>query len=176
MQQLKEVLEEMLGEGLYQAVMSNSRDRERIAKVKVRPVMVKGRLVFQETAYIGTQVFHRNCGKEEMVCRIMEYMEKDFRQCEIETVGGRATALVSKKGRVSVKRKKFGENGNRRDMERGAEGFHLSHNRVKRYILEEDRPVPFLIDLGVQTKDGKIVRARYDKFNLNYSRNNGINC
>ncbi len=164
MQQLKEVLEEMLGEGLYQAVMSNSRDRERIAKVKVRPVMVKGRLVFQETAYIGTQVFHRNCGKEEMVCRIMEYMEKDFRQCEIETVGGRATALVSKKGRVSVKRKKFGENGNRRDMERGAEGFHLSHNRVKRYILEEDRPVPFLIDLGVQTKDGKIVRARYDKF------------
>ncbi len=164
MQQLKEVLEEMLGEGLYQAVMSNSRDRERIAKVKVRPVMVKGRLVFQETAYIGTQVFHRNCGKEEMVCRIMEYMEKDFRQCEIETVGGRATALVSKKGRVSVKRKKFGENGNRRDMERGAEGFHLSHNRVKRYILEEDRPVPFLIDLGVQTKDGKIIRARYDKF------------
>lgn len=40
----------------------------------------------------------------------------------------------------------------------------MSHNRVKRYILEEGIPVPFLIDLGVQTGDGKIMRARYDKF------------
>lgn len=156
MQQLKDILEEMLGEKLYQAVMSNARDRERIAKVKVRPVMVKDRLVFQETAYMGTQVFHRNCGKEEMMRRIMEYMEKDFRQFEIETAAGRATALVSKKGRVSVKRKNF--------EERREEGVNLSHNRAKRYLLEEGRPVPFLVDLGVQTKDGMIVRARYDKF------------
>ena len=42
--------------------------------------------------------------------------------------------------------------------------MQMSHNRVKRYILEEGIPVPFLIDLGVQTRDGKIVHARYDKF------------
>jgi hypothetical protein len=40
----------------------------------------------------------------------------------------------------------------------------LSHNRKKRYILEEGVAVPFLVDLGVQTKDGMIVKARYDKF------------
>ena len=40
----------------------------------------------------------------------------------------------------------------------------LSHNRKKNYILEEGRMVPFLVDLGVQTKDGKIVNSRYDKF------------
>lgn len=40
----------------------------------------------------------------------------------------------------------------------------LSHNRVKKYILEEGKPVPFLVDLGVQTKEGKIVHSRYDKF------------
>ncbi len=164
MQQLKEILEEMLGEQLYQIVMSNSRNREQITKVKVRPVMVKDKLVFQETAYIRTQVFHKNCGKEEMICRIMEYMEKDFRQCEIETTKGRATALVSKKGRVSVKRKEFGEKTVEKQMVNRAEAVNLSHNRMKRYLLEEGRPVPFLIDLGVQTKDGKIVKARYDKF------------
>lgn len=40
----------------------------------------------------------------------------------------------------------------------------LSHNRQKRYVLQEGIPVPFLVDLGVQTAEGKIVRSRYDKF------------
>lgn len=40
----------------------------------------------------------------------------------------------------------------------------LSHNRKKRYILEEGTPVPFLVDLGVMTPEGKVVRSRYDKF------------
>ncbi len=40
----------------------------------------------------------------------------------------------------------------------------LTHNRRKRYILEEGRPVPFLKDLGVMTAEGKIVNSRYDKF------------
>ena len=40
----------------------------------------------------------------------------------------------------------------------------LSHNRKKRYILEEGKPVDFLVDLGVMTGEGKVVHARYDKF------------
>lgn len=37
-------------------------------------------------------------------------------------------------------------------------------NRNKNYIIEEGKPVPFLVELGVMTKDGKIVSSRYDKF------------
>ena len=40
----------------------------------------------------------------------------------------------------------------------------LSHNRSKRYILEEGTTVPFLQDLGVMTAEGKIVRTKFDKF------------
>ena len=40
----------------------------------------------------------------------------------------------------------------------------MAHNRKKKYILEEGKPVPFLIDLGVQTEDGRTVKSRYDKF------------
>ncbi|MDE5598172.1 MAG: SAM-dependent methyltransferase, partial [Lachnospiraceae bacterium] len=39
-----------------------------------------------------------------------------------------------------------------------------SHNRIKNYILKELIQVPFLIDLGVQTADGRIIRSRYDKY------------
>ena len=38
------------------------------------------------------------------------------------------------------------------------------HNRTKNYILEEGEPVDFLVALGVQTADGKVVKAKYDKF------------
>ena len=40
----------------------------------------------------------------------------------------------------------------------------LSHNRKKNYILEEGIPVPFLAALGVQTADGRVAHAKYDKF------------
>ena len=40
----------------------------------------------------------------------------------------------------------------------------LSHNKAKKYILQEGTMVPFLVDLGVMTKEGKIVHSRYDKY------------
>lgn len=35
---------------------------------------------------------------------------------------------------------------------------------MKKYILQENIPVPFLVDLGVMTKEGKIITQKYDKF------------
>ena len=43
-------------------------------------------------------------------------------------------------------------------------GGEQAHNREKDYILREGEAIPALVDLGVFTKDYKIVRARYDKF------------
>lgn len=149
-----ELVREMADERLYQIIVSNPRDREKIAKVKIRPVMLKGNLLFQETAYVGNQVFHRNFEKEALAQRMAEYMTENFRQCEIETTQERVVVLVSKKGKMNINRKKIC----------GGKETDLSHNRTKSYILKEGEPVPFLIDLGVQTKEGKIVKARYDKF------------
>ena len=69
--------------------------------------------------------------------------------------------LISKKGRVTVKRKRI-----QAEEEKGQPGSPalLEHNRSKRYILEEGRPVDFLVGLGVQTPDGRVVRSKYDKF------------
>lgn len=152
--QVEELLGDTLGGELYQIVMSNPRDREKIEKVKIRPVMLKGSLLFQETAYVGSQVFHRNLEKGEAAERAVEYIAEDFKQCEIETAAERATVLVSKRGKINIKRKKICQE----------KGIDMAHNRVKSYILEEGRSVPFLVDLGVQTEEGRIVRAKYDKF------------
>lgn len=153
---LQDLLSRTINERLIQIIISNSRNKEKIEKVKIRPVLIKERLLFQETAYIGAQVFHGNYEREALTERITKYLEADFRQCEIEHEEVKAAILLSKKGKMSIKEKILSKNSaNRMDM---------SHNRTKRYILEEGRPVPFLIDLGVQTPEGRIVSSRYDKF------------
>lgn len=155
MEQIRNLFHETLDKKLYQMIISNSKDREKITKVRIRPIIIRDKLMFQETAYIGNQVFHENYEKERLIGRLLEYLEIDFRQCEIETMEIKATVLVSKKGKITISKKKTSNKSNEIDM---------SHDRTKKYILEEGRPVPFLIDLGVQTAEGKIIRAKYDKF------------
>ena len=53
--------------------------------------------------------------------------------------------VISKKGKATIKRK-------RKKVQ--AKAADLSHNRKKKYILEEGIVVPFLQDLGVMTQDG----------------------
>ena len=157
MEELRGKLAEVLSDRLYQIIISNPRSKTDILKIKVRPVMVKGEVVFQETLWKGPQVFHKNRTKEEMLEKIAGYMEADFKQLEAWSMDGKMHVLVGKKGTVTIKDQKAKDTGTDRMPD-------MSHNRTKRYILEEGRAVPFLADLGVQTKEGKIVHARYDKF------------
>ncbi|MBO5112418.1 MAG: SAM-dependent methyltransferase [Lachnospiraceae bacterium] len=161
MEELKKVLASLLSEKLYQIIISNPRQKAGAFKIKVRPVMVKEHVVFQQTVYEGTKVFHDNLDRQTALDKIARYMEQNFRQLEGESTELKITALVSKKGKITIK-------AIRKKAEKGefVQGIlpDLSHNRVKKYILEEGKPVPFLVDLGVQTKDGRVVHARYDKF------------
>lgn len=157
MEELKTFLEESIGPGLYQMTLSNAKDKEKSAKKKVRPVMMKGQLCFQTSSFIGTQVFHENKEKKELLCDLLKDMQENFRQLELDTKDFHAVVLVSKKGKITIKKKLHQDKS-------GVKQPVLTHNKIKNYILEEGKPVPFLVDLGVQTKDGKIVNSRYDKF------------
>ena len=137
--------------------MSDAKKKEDAGqKKKVRPVMVKGELLFQVSSYVGKQIFHENLTAREAADILTGDLAERFGQMQAETNRMEATVLVSKKGKVTVRRKRHsGPAGKKPD---------LSHNRAKKYILQEGRPVPFLVDLGVQTPEGKIINSRYDKF------------
>lgn len=154
MEALKELLYKYLNEKLTQIIISNPRDRKEAAKISLRPVLLRGRLTFQASEYQDKKVYHKNFSEEEAVTKIVKWMEQ-YRQLEISSQMGQATVLVSKKGKVTIKEKKSGA---------CVKAVDLSHNRKKKYILDPEKRVGFLVDLGVQTKEGKIVHAKYDKF------------
>ena len=154
MDELRTVLEDNLNSEFLLAVLSNPRRADGPNKVRIRPVRHKDRHVYQFEAFCGTQVFHQNLEKEEACGKILEYME-NFRQMQLETQSAAVSALVSKKGKVTVKKKL---------RARKKAPAETDHNRKKHYILEEGISVPFLQDLGVMTAEGKIVRTKFDKF------------
>ena len=157
MEELREKLMPFLSDRLCQITVSGPREKEGIFKLKIRPLLLKGELVFQKTAYKGTQVFHENLSGEELLEELLHEMQGNFRQLAAESLDGSLTVLVSKKGKVTAKYKENQKNAVKMRPE-------LYHNRVKQYILKEGIPVPFLVDLGIQTREGAIVRAKYDKF------------
>lgn len=154
MDEIRLLCKECIGEELYQIILSKAKGSKAITKVKIRPLLLKGRLMFQVSETKGTQIFHSNLNKEEVTERIIDYLNRDFSQAEFTSGKLWAMVLISKKGKITIKKKK-------QEMACQAD---LSHNKVKNYILPEGVPVPFLVDLGVQTIDGKTVRSRYDKF------------
>ncbi|NBH73154.1 SAM-dependent methyltransferase [Clostridiaceae bacterium] len=157
---VKETLESMLDffldEHLQQLVFSNPAGKDGLSKVKVRPVMLKGELKFQAEELSGKQAFHHNLSGEEAKEYAKGLLTGKFRQAEASSQLGSATVLVAKKGSMTVKVKRAAQPC-------GKEAA-LFHNRQKQYVLKEGIPVPFLVDLGVMTAEGEVVRARYAKF------------
>lgn len=160
-EQLMQLLQDTVNDGLYQIILSNPREKDKVFKIKVKPVMVKGKLHFQQTMYEGTKVFHENFTGGDMSRRVQELITHDFKQCEIEHRRCKAIVLVSKKGKITIRSKRTENAGTEPAADNGVQ---FAHNRVKQYILQEGIAVPFLVDLGVQTKEGRIVHSRYGKF------------
>ncbi len=157
MEDLQKVLQEVLNRNLEHIVLSNTTDKEYATKIKIRPVELKGELLFQQTLYRGTQVFHHNYSREEVAEQVCAALLGKMKQAELKGNTLQATVLVSKKGKMTVKTKRV-------DASTENSGRDLNHNREKQYILREGEPVDFLVGLGVQTPEGKIAKNRYDKF------------
>ncbi len=163
MTQLREKLISYFDINLRQVIISGAKKKEGASKVRIRPVIIKEQLLFQCTKTIGPKEFHSNHETEEILDLVEQWMEDDFKQLQLESEVGELYVLTSKKGKMTIKEKKKMVS-EARSKENADRRLELAHNRKKHYILEEGQAVGFLIDLGVMTQDGKIVRTRYDKF------------
>ncbi len=154
MENLGIVLKENLNINFISAVLSGPREKDGIMKVKVRPLLKKDTLFFQLEIFRGNQAFHKNLEADAATEEILALMG-GMKQLQMETKEYTYSVLASRKGKITIKKKQ---------RKTPVKMVNLQHNRKKKYILEEGRPAPFLVDLGVMTENGKVVSQRFDKF------------
>ena len=163
MSDLQSLFTDCLNETLIRVILSNPSSKDGVIKICARPMLKNKSLLFQIEEYTKTQVFHKNLTAGDAGSYLTGKLSSDtssqtasFKNALVETQSFTANVLVSKKGTITIKKKM---NASAKQPK-----ISLSHNRKKKYILEEGIPVPFLIDLGVMTQNGSIVNAHYDKF------------
>ena len=159
MNSIKEVLNDTLNRDLKQIIISKARAKNQYIKIKIRPTIQGKRLVFHVEKFTQTQAFHENLNRDKCIGTIEDYA-LDFQQIQIFTDTFNYSILISKKGKVTVNKKRITEKTKPDEYEDKPD---LSHNRKKNHILEEGFAIPFLVDLGIMTKDGKIVNSKQDK-------------
>ena len=101
------------------------------------------------------KAFHQSIEADALLSFVERVMEESrFRQVNLFSQEGEVAFRISKKGKVSrtVNRKAAPAN------------VRQAHNREKNYLICEGDPVPFMVDLGVFTKDFRIVAQKQDKF------------
>lgn len=163
MSDLQSLFTDCLNETLIRVILSSPSSKDGVIKICARPMLKNKSLLFQIEEYTKTQVFHKNLTAGDAGSYLTGKLSSDtssqtasFKNALVETQSFTANVLVSKKGTITIKKKM---NASAKQPK-----ISLSHNRKKKYILEEGIPVPFLIDLGVMTQNGNIVNAHYDKF------------
>lgn len=154
MEKLLQLIDEIQWEKLVEGVISDKRNKAEVQKIKLRPVVIKNTFLIQVTEYIGKQVIHDNKTLEAIKEYIYVSLRDNFKQANIRTEEYTYNILISKKGQVTVKKKK--------EIEKKKPV--LIHNRVKKYLLQEGKPVDFLVYLGVMNSEGFVVKSKYDKF------------
>lgn len=134
-------------------VLSNVADKEqRIQRVQIE----KKEKHFQIAQYSDRQVFHKNVDEEELIYFCIEEFGVNFLQLNAWMLRGEASLKLTKKRKLLFDIKKA-DNSALADEVR-------DNNRKKNYILEEGRVIEPLIDMGIFTKEGRIVSSMYDKF------------
>lgn len=100
------------------------------------------------------QAFHETITSNQLECYCLNCMEDGFKQLNAWTDDEEISIKVSKKGKV------FYNKGKAKTPVK----LNKENNRKKKYYLEEGTVIPPLVDMGVFTKEGKIVNSMYDKY------------
>jgi len=109
---------------------------------------------YQAAKYTEKQVFHDNFGAEDLQGYLMGAIHDTFLQVNAWDEKKEYSLLISKKGAVTLRAKASKE----------APDTVTEHNRKKNYILDEGQVIPPLVDMGIFTGEGKVVKSMYDKF------------
>ena len=155
MEDLKKAISEIIKEDIIKIVVSNKMNKDvKYNKIAFILKENKKKQYYQIEKYTDKQVFHENIDKDILGEKLLEFIEGNYKQIAAWANNYTFDLKISKKGKVFLSKKKM---NNENLTKKG-------HNKEKNYILKEGMIIEPLIDLGVFTKDGKVVNSKYDKY------------
>ena len=138
---------------LIKIVFSNKQSGD-FNKVIIKPIILKSTRNIQIESFKDNKAFHKNVDLNnlpELENILKEYIE-NFKQI----------LLQIEASDISFIRKK--DNFTRKEKQSNLVKSSNEHNKKKQYILNEGDKIDFLIELGLMSVDGKILKASYNKF------------
>lgn len=153
---ISEVLSHIANNNINKITFSNIRNKElELDKVIGKLVNIKNNINLQLEYRYKRIIQHTNLvtadskSIEKTIVDLFE-LAKDI---NVVTIDENINIKVSKKFKISVNRKKT-----------TSKVISFDHNKKKEYFLDEKQKYPFLVELGIQNKDGKVVKSKYNKF------------
>ena len=123
-------------------------------KVIIKPIILKSVKNIQIESFKDNKAFHKNIdlnNLKELEDNLKEYID-NFKQILLQIEGSD----------ISFIRKK--ESFSRKEKESNLIKSSNEHNKKKQYILNEGDKIDFLIELGLMSVEGKILKSSYNKF------------
>ena len=167
MNELKNTISQIVACSIQKIIISKPQEKSNPYK---KIVIERKKEYFQAAKYTEKQVFHDNIEPETLKQYLLDTISNAYLQINAWDTEKEHILLLSKKGKITYKTKKLPHIGQDKTMQvpegkaQTADFSYEDHNRQKNYILKEGQVIPPLVDMGVFTKEGKVVKSMYDKF------------
>lgn len=153
---ISEILSHITNNNINKITFSNIRNKElELDKVIGKLVSIKNSINLQLEYRYKRIIKHTNLvtTDSQSIEKAIVELFKLAKDINVVTVDENINIKVSKKFKISVNRKKT-----------ASKVISFEHNKKKDYFLDEKQKYPFLIELGIQNSDGKVVKSKYNKF------------
>lgn len=150
---LFELIKNIQEDKLIKIVFSDRKSGD-FNKVIIKPIILKSTKNIQIESFKDNKAFHKNIdlnNLQELEDSLKEYID-NFKQILLQIEGSD----------ISFIRKK--ESFSRKEKESNLIKTSNEHNKKKQYILNEGDKIDFLIELGLMSVEGKILKSSFNKF------------
>jgi len=148
---INEIAAEIFGNDIIKIVLSNAAS----GSVKYKKiVIVKKERFFQAEKFTNTQVFHENINAEQLCDYAISHLGSQYKQLNAFSASHEYSVKISKKGKPLY---------TKTEVSAPVQAAH-EHNRKKNYILPEGVIIDPLVDMGIFTQSGAVVKSMYDKY------------
>lgn len=151
MEELRKALNRIFSDEIRKVVFSNQKNRNFLYR---KIILERREDSYQVEKLTEKQAFHESLEMDRAADYSEKLLNEGFGQLNAWSDTAEYAVKISKKGKILFQE---------RELKMPVK-ISPEHNRRKKYLLEEGVIIPPLVDMGVFTKEGKVVRTMYDKF------------